>query len=233
MDVSVRLVAVAFDARVPAVVGRFWAGLLGREVLDETRGVLVPGDRTQVGLRFVEAATSKADRNRLHLHVTSASAGDQQATVQRVVELGGRRRGTRPLPIGHDIYLSDAGGNEFCVIEPGNAYLEGCGLLGEVTCEGTRAAGLFWGDALQWPVVWDQGEQIAIQSPAGGTKIAWDGRPDADAPGWNRQRFDLAAPDPGAAAERLLALGATLLGEREGVITLTDPDGSELSIARG
>lgn len=233
MAVSVHLEAVTFDADDPAAVGRFWAGLLGRELVEETGAVLVPGDSTQVGLRFVEATTEKPERNRLHLHVTSASPDDQRRIVTGALELGGRRRGMKPLPIGRDIYMSDADGNEFCVIEPGNAYLAGCGPLGEVTCDGTRAAGRFWREALDWSVVWDQGEQIAIQSPSGGTKIGWDGHPDAAAPGWNRQRFDLVAPDPAAEVERLVNLGATLRGDREGVVTLADPDGSPLSIGRG
>lgn len=233
MAVSVRLLAVTFDSDAPAIVGRFWAGLLGREVLEESRGVLLPGDRTQVGLRFVEAKTEKAEQNRLHLHVTSGSPDDQRRTVDRALELGGRRRGTKPLPIGHDIYLTDAGGNEFCVIEPDNAYLAGCGLVGEVTCEGTRSAGRFWRDALEWPVVWDQGDQVAIQSPSGGTKIAWDGRPDSAAPSWNRQRFDLVAADPATEVDRLVALGATVRADRDGVVALVDPDGSALTLRRG
>ncbi|GLY39683.1 hypothetical protein Amsp01_057070 [Amycolatopsis sp. NBRC 101858] len=34
--------------------------------------------------------------------------------------------------------LADPAGYEFCVIEPGNGYLAGCGPLGELTCAGTR-----------------------------------------------------------------------------------------------
>lgn len=146
---------------------------------------------------------------------------------------GGRRRGTGPLPFGRDIYLADPGGDEFCVIEPGNAYLEGCGLLGEITCEGTPTAGRFWLAALGWSLVWDRDEQIAIQSPSGGTKIAWDGLPDPSAPGWNRQRFDLVTMDPDLEIHRLVGLGATLLGTRSGPIILADPDGSEFSLSPG
>jgi len=63
------------------------------------------------------------------------------------------------------------------VIEPGNAYLAGCGFLGELTCDGTREVGLFWSKVLGWPGVWDQDEETAIQSPRGGTKVAWAGPP--------------------------------------------------------
>ena len=39
--------------------------------------------------------------------------------------------------------LADPEGNEFCVIEPGNSFLAGCGFLGELACDGTRQVGLF------------------------------------------------------------------------------------------
>ena len=48
--------------------------------------------------------------------------------------------------------------------------------------------------------------------------------------GRNRQRFDLAAPDLAAEVERLVALGATELGDRDGGVELADPDGNEFSV---
>lgn len=80
------------------------------------------------------------------------------------------------------------------MIEPGNRYLAGTGRLGEVTCVGTRNVGLFWRDALGWRLVWDKGEQTAVQSPLGGTKIAWDtwdGSPSEPRDPTNGERFDL------------------------------------------
>jgi hypothetical protein len=77
------------------------------------------------------------------------------------------------------------------VIEPGNAFLAGCGFLGELACDGTRQVGLFWAETLSWPLVWDEQEETAVQSPHGGTKIAWGGPPVAPKQGRNRQRFDL------------------------------------------
>ena len=227
---SLRIVAVAFGALDPAAVGSFWGGVLGREMVAEANGVLLPGDDTQIGLRFVAAPTETSGRNRLHLHLTSSTAGDQRRMVETVLKLGGRRFGTEPLPLGRDIFLADPGGNEFCAIEPGNDYLADCGLLGEVTCDGTRDVGLFWRDALGWPIVWDQGEQIAIQSPQGGTKLAWDSWPAAPENGRNGQRFDLAAPEPAAEAERLVALGATPLGARGDGVELADPGGDRFLI---
>lgn len=227
---AVRLVAVTFDCPRPGATGEFWARLLGRELVEEPDGVLVPGDPTHVGLRFVRSDAERPHSNRLHLHVTSDDLDEQRRIVETVLRLGGRRRGTRPLPLGRDLYLTDPSGDEFCVIEPGNGYLAGCGPLGEVTCDGSPATGRFWSAALEWPIVWDQGEQIAIQSPQGGTKIAWDRWPEPPSQGRDRQRFDLAAADPASEVDRLVALGATAIGRRDGVVILADLDGSPFSV---
>jgi hypothetical protein len=119
------------------------------------------------------------------------------------------------------------------VIEPGNNFLAGCGFLGEVSCEGTREVGLFWRDALGWPLVWDRDEETAVQSPGGGTKISWGGQPVVPKNGRNRQRLDLAAPDVAAEVPRLVALGATELGDQHGRVELADPDGNEFSVSPG
>jgi len=163
--------------------------------------------------------------------VTSQTAESQRQTVETALRLGASSQGNGPLPIGRDIYLIDPGGNEFCVIEPGNTYLAGTGLLGEVTCDGSRPASLFWRDALEWAIVWDHDDQIAIQSPHGGTKIAWDTWPASPTTGRDRERFDLVAVDVAAEVERLVALGATVLGRRDDGMALADPGGDEFWIA--
>ena len=129
--------------------------------------------------------------------------------------------------------LADPGGNELCVIEPGNKYLAGTGYLGEVTCDGTRAVGMFWRDALDWPLVWDEGEQTAVQSPLGGTKFSWDswdGQPAGQNEERNRQRFDLVAANPATEVERLVSLGATQLADLPDGVELADPDGNEFGL---
>jgi hypothetical protein len=126
--------------------------------------------------------------------------------------------------------LADPDGNEFCVIEPGNNFLAGCGFLGEVACDGSRDVGLFWRDALGWPLVWDRDEETAVQSPHGGTKVAWGGPPVAQKDGRNRQRFDLETSAMAAELGRLIALGATQLTELDGGSELADPDGNEFSL---
>ena len=226
----VRFVAVSFAARDPARLAAFWADMLGREIVVEPGGALLPGSDTQVGLRFVAAATARSGPNWLHLHLTSSSLEEQRHTVETVLELGGRHLDVGQLPDEGHVVLADPEGNEFCVIEPGNNFLAGCGFLGEVACDGTRDVGLFWRDALGWPLVWDHDGETAVQSPRGGTKIAWGGPPVAPKEERARQRFDLAAPDLVAEVERLLALGASELGDRDGVVELADPDGNVFSV---
>jgi hypothetical protein len=225
-----RLVAVSFDALDPFVPAAFWAGLLGREIVKEASGALLPGDGTQVGLRFVAAATEKSGQNRLHLHLTSSSLDGQRHTVETALGLGARHIDVGQLSEEDHVVLADPGGNEFCVIEPKNSFLAGCGFLGEVSCDGTREVGLFWRDALGWTLVWDDNEETAVQSPRGGTKVSWGGPPVTPKRGRNRQRLDLAAPDLAAEVARLVALGATELGNRDSGVELADPDGNEFSI---
>ena len=95
---SLRLVAVSFDAHDPHGLAVFWAGVLGRAIVEEANGALLSGDDTQVGLRFVAAATDKAGQNRLHLHLTSSTLEDQRHVVETALRLGGRHLdvGQRP-----------------------------------------------------------------------------------------------------------------------------------------
>ncbi len=211
-------------------MARFWAELLGREVVDEVGGVLLPGDERQVGLRFVAASTQKVGLNRLHLHLTSASPEAQRATVEKALSIGGCHLDVGQLPEEGHVVLSDPGDNEFCVIEAGNGFLAGCGPLGEVACDGSRAVGVFWHEVLEWSLVWNQDQETAIQSPAGGTKLAWGGPPVAPKQGWNRQRFDLAADDLETEIARLTSLGASRLADADEGVELADPDGNEFRI---
>ena len=228
-----RLEAVTFDVADAVAVAAFWAGLLDRQMLAEPGGVLVPGDELQVGLRFVTSDSEQVGRRRLHLHLTSSSREHQQRTVETALRLGGRHIDVGQGPGDAHVVLADPGGNELCVIEPGNNYLADTGYLGEVTCDGTRDVGLFWRDALGWPLVWDENEQTAVQSPLGGTKISWDswgGPPVEPRTGRNRQRFDLVTADPIGEAERLVSLGATRLSDLPDGIELADPDSNEFRL---
>jgi hypothetical protein len=226
-----QLFAVCFEASEPLRPAQFWAGLLGREVVGDAGDPLLPGRDTQVGLRFISDRAPKSGQNPVHLHLTSASAADQQRAVAAALGLGACHVDVGQRPEEGHVVLADPDGNEFCVIEPGNNYLAGCGFLGEVACAGTREVGLFWSAVLDWPLVWDQDQQTAIQSPRGGTKVAWGGQPVVAAQRRrNRQRFQLVPAGHGeqlAEVDRLVSLGATRQEVVDGTVVLTDPDGNE------
>jgi hypothetical protein len=122
------------------------------------------------------------------------------------------------------------------VIEPGNNFLANTGVIGALSSDGTQAVGYFWSKALDWPLVWDQDEETAIQSPNGGSKISWGGPPVNPKAPKNRLHFDLvpsAGSDVQAEVERLIALGATRLdsGQEDGdAIAMADPDGNEFCV---
>ena len=227
---------LTFDAHDPARVAAFWAGVLGRGVVEDSRGALLPGSVTQVGLRFVPSPSAKAGPNRVHLHLTSSSLADQDETVATALNLGAAHLDVGQLPEEGHVVLADPEGNEFCVIPPDSSFLAGCGFLGELACDGTREVGVFWAAALGWPLVWDENEETAIQSPHGGTKVAWGGPPVAPKRGRNRQRFDVVVTDGDIEVEvdRLVALGASRSEAAwDGAVELTDPDGNEFCLVRG
>jgi catechol 2,3-dioxygenase-like lactoylglutathione lyase family enzyme len=232
----VRLLAVTVETPDPARAAQFWAALLGRDVVEDAAGALLPGADAQLGLRFVPGRAGRPGANRMHLHLTSADLADQQHTVATALRLGGRHLDVGQRPEEEHVVLADPAGYEFCVIEPGNAYLAGCGFLGELTCDGRRDVGLFWSKVLGWPLVWDRDGETAIQSPGGGTKVAWAGPPVAPKTEPNRQRFELvpAAGDQRAAVDALVSLGAARLGTgADGAVVLADPDGNEFGIREG
>ena len=141
----------------PVLLARFWAGVLGGEAAhDPLGGVAVrPGEDPGFRLRFLPTAVPKAGLNDRHFHFTSTSRADQQRTVAAALALGARPLDVGQRPEEGHVVLADPEGNEFCVIEPGNRFLAGCGFLGEVACDGSAPAGRFWGAALGWPLVWD------------------------------------------------------------------------------
>src|SRR5229473_3501034 len=209
------LLALCFDANDPLRLARFWAGVLGWEMADDPQDgiALLPSDDTGFRIRFLPTQEQKAGQNQLHFDLTSTSLEDQQQTVARSLGLGARHIDIGQRPDEGHVVLADPEGNEFCIIEPDNNFLAGCGRLGSITCDGTREVGYFWSAALGWPLVWDQDEETAIRAPDGtGPLITWGGPPLAPKIGKNRLHLDIAPPDGGdqqAEVDRLVSLGAT------------------------
>lgn len=235
-----RLVAIGFDADDPPRLARFWGEALGWAVDDEAAdGIGLVADGIGFRISFRPGAETKVGQNRIHFDLTTTSAADQQTTVDRLLELGASHVDIGQRAEEGHVVLADPEGNELCVLEPGNRFLEGCGRLGAVNCDGTRETGCFWSAALGWPLVWDQDEETAIRSPdPGGPMITWSGPPLIPKHGRNRLRVDLAPAaggDQAAEVERLVSLGATRIdGGRgdAGRVVLADPDGNELAVLR-
>ncbi len=113
--------------------------------------------------------------------------------------------------------------------------------IGMVTtdCADPKALAGFWAVALGTTVSGDYGEFVMLAPPpAGGPVLGFQSVPE-ERTGKNRLHLDLMAPAGGrqAEVERLVGLGATVLGERggdaEGMVwtTLTDPEGNEFCVA--
>ncbi len=233
-----QLQALGFDALDPEGLARFWAAVLGWEPPDGAGAasggvVLRPDDDIGLRIHFRPTRQAKTGRNLVHFDLTSASPDDQRRTVERALGLGGRHYDVGQRPEEGHVVLADPEGNEFCVVEPGNAFLAGCGVIGALSGDGSQQVGYFWSAALDWPLVWDQDEETAIRSPRGGSKITWGGPPLMPRPARNRLRLELDPPADGdrrAEVDRLLALGAKRLDigpDDVGQVVLADPDGNE------
>jgi hypothetical protein len=107
-----------------------------------------------------------------------------------------------------------------------------------VDCADPAALSGFWSAALDTTVAADYGGEFVMLAPParGGPLLAFQRVPEPRT-GKNRVHLDLGAPAGGrhAEVERLVQLGATVLGERGDPAvfawtTLTDPEGNEFCI---
>ena len=236
MASELRLLTI--DAHDPQLLGRFWGGVLGREVVPAVSGgrSLVPNQENEFRIHFQPSDEPKRGPNQMHFDLTSADPEKQDETVARALELGARHLDVGQRPEEGHVVLADPEGNEFCVVPAGNRFTEGCGTIGTLSSDGTHAVGVFWSAALGWPLVWDQDQETAIQSPRGGSKISWGGPPVAPKLGKGRFHLDL-VPQDGAdlASEvaRLTGLGASRVDIGQGEVpwvVLADPDGNEFCL---
>ena len=229
---------ISIECSDPVLVGRFWAGVLGWELVEQTSEevIALPHDGTGYRLTLRRADTPKLGQNRIHLDLTSGSGTEMTATVDRALALGGRHIDIGQTAGDGHVVLADPEGNELCVIEPGNSFLADTGVIGGINCDGSHALGVFWSQVLGWPLVWDQDEETAIQSPSGGSKITWSGPPLMPRLGRDRFHLELEVPatdDLGPEVRRLVGLGATeqpWQDRSDGASVLTDPDGNEFRV---
>ena len=109
-----RWYAVVVDAADPARLARWWAEVLGHEILDEDSNEVMVGSGGNVYpiLYFTTSSEPKVGKNRLHIDL---SPDDRDAEVERLVNMGARH-----VDIGQGssswVVLADPEGNEFCVL---------------------------------------------------------------------------------------------------------------------
>lgn len=237
---SSRVEALVIDANDPARLAAFWGALLDREAGpadDDGVITLAANEPYTFAIDIEPTRHPKTMRNRMHLDLTSASEDAQRNEVEHALSLGARHLDVGQLPSEPHVVLADPEDNEFCILQAGNRFTAGCGRIGAVECDGTRAVGEFWQAALDWPLVWNEGDETAIQSPHGGTKIAWGGPPVMDKPEKNRWHFDVRPHgDQQAEVARLESLGATRTDIGQGRVSwvvMRDPDGNEFCVLSG
>jgi Glyoxalase-like domain len=239
---TTRLVHLVMDAADPARLARFWAAALGWVVaIEEPTEVAVfppgfdyPGPAA-LPLVFVPVPEPKTGKNRLHLDLASASAGDQAAIVGRLRDLG-----ATPADIGQGdvpwVVLADPEGNEFCVLEPRPGYA-GTGPVAAIVvdCASPDALASFWTEAGGWPRHSTDARLCALRSPGGGPYLEFL-RAGGEQSGKNRMHPDVAPTTGGdvtAEAARLRQSGATAADVGQGDVpwaVLADPEGNEFCI---
>jgi hypothetical protein len=110
-----RWYTVVVGASDPARLARWWAEVLDYRILFEEPDEVVIGrdENTYPGLVFVPVPEQKTVKNRLHIDLNPE---DQDAEVERLVDMGARRVDVGQGEKATWVVLADPEGNEFCVL---------------------------------------------------------------------------------------------------------------------
>jgi catechol 2,3-dioxygenase-like lactoylglutathione lyase family enzyme len=237
--VTSQLASLCFDANDPLRLARFWSGALNWAIDDEANKEisLIPTDGTRFILDFAPVPEPKVGKNRIHLDLVRESVEHQAQMVDRLISLGAQRIDIGQGKDADHVVLADPEGNEFCVVLRGD-FLATTDLVGAIVFEpGNPATGRFWGEAIGWPLVYDQDGDTAIRAPDGQGPFITFGPPGgATKSGKNRLHLDIAPAKDGdhqAEVERLLSLGATRVDIGQGDVpwvVMADPDGNEFCV---
>ncbi|OIJ68851.1 VOC family protein [Streptomyces mangrovisoli] len=225
-------------------LGRFWAEALGWSAYQPgvTTYVGPPGgpvwpDPVALGIDFVPVPEPKTTtKNRVHLDLATTSAAHRTELVARLAA-----RGATPADVGQgDVpwtVLADPEGNEFCVLEPRERYLD-TGPIAAVVVDSVdpHRMAAFWGAALDWTLHEVTEDQAVLRSARGvGPYLEFLRRPGGKTVP-DRVHLDLlpyAGDDGAAEVARLRELGAADLDLGQGDVPwtcLTDPEGHEFCV---
>lgn len=242
---STRLYSIVIDSADPGSLGRWWSDALGWPVTCEEPDEVVvePSEDSSIvpALVFGLVPEAKAVKNRVHLDLATTSSEHQASLIERLVESGartadiGQGEGDDPVPW---TVLTDPEGNEFCVLEPRERYLDrGPVAAFVVDSEEPAALARFWEEASGWRIGFESEVVVSLHAPD-------DGLPDLDFVAVtdarsvkNRVHLDIApfaGDDRDAEVARLLELGARRadVGQTSDVtwVVLADPEGNEFCV---
>ncbi len=236
-----RLVNLVVDAARPREQAEFWAALLGWRVAegpDDEVDVRAPADDGwDLDLVFVPVPEAKEVKNRIHLDLASRTPEHQAELVSRALELGGRHVdvGQGEVPW---VVLADPEGNEFCVLEPRERYLD-TGAVASILVDARHPEALaaFWSEVVGWPVsAREEAVLVGLRAPDGRGPWLEFLRNDDVKPVKNRVHLDVAPPvgaDQAAVVEEVIAAGAApadLGGPALPWRVLTDLEGNEFCV---
>jgi len=238
-----RAVHMVIDATDPSRQAAFWAAALGWEVAadEPDEAVVWPAgfgypDAVALPLVFVPVGETKTSKVRVHLDLATTSASHQAALVDRLLQLGAAAvdigQGQVPWAV-----LADPEGNEFCVLEPRDIYLDATPVAAVVVDSADPpAAARFWAVATGWESRESDADFASLREPGGtGPYLEFVRVGDAKIVK-NRVHVDVAPPPDGdvaAEVRRLRAAGAVPVDIGQGDVrwvVLADPEGNEFCV---
>jgi hypothetical protein len=117
-----RFYQLVVDAAEPAQLARWWAEVLGYDILLDDPDEVIIGSAADryPGICFVPVADARVVKNRLHIDL---DPDDYDAEVTRVAALGARLVDVGQGDASWTVF-SDPEGNEFCVLRPHASLVE-------------------------------------------------------------------------------------------------------------
>jgi len=238
-----RAVHLVIDAADPSRLASFWAAALDWHVTDdepdeadvEPAGFDYPGPAA-LPLVFIRVPEPKVTKNRIHLDLATRSAEHQAAEVDRLLALGAVRvdigQGQVPWEV-----MADPEGNEFCVLEPRDIYLNATPVAAVVVDSADPpSAARFWAAAAGWTPHESGPDFASLREPGGiGPFLEFLRVTDAKTVK-NRVHIDVAPPpggDVGTEVQRLVLAGAAAadVGQSDVQwVVLADPEGNEFCV---